>query len=130
MTSHLPDVSGWRIAPGVQAAGRYDCRYFQGYTTDKALTARPDKGHHAKFLECPDVFKGKADGWIASLYQLNLNAIESNLSTARMEMRVPLSNARHVLLDVDEGLLRDSLISVHPTIWWSVILLFYLLSFP
>jgi hypothetical protein len=130
MTSHLPEVSGWRIAPGVRAAGKYDCCYFQGYTTDKALTARPEKGHHAKFLECPDVFKGKADGWIESLYQLNINAIKSNLSTARMEVRVPLSKAKSVLLNVDEELLRSSLIKVHPTIWWSVIHHFYLLVFP
>jgi hypothetical protein len=130
MTSHLPEVSGWRIAPGVRAAGKYDCCYFQGYTTDKALTARPEKGHHAKFLECPDVFKGKADGWIESLYQLNINAIKSNLSMARMEVRVPLSKAKSVLLNVDEELLRSSLIKVHPTIWWSVIHHFYLLVFP
>ena len=86
MTSHLPEVSGWQISPGVQAAGKYDCHYFHGYSTDKVLTARPDQGHHAKFLECSDIFKGKVDGWINSLYCLNLNAIESNLSMARMEM--------------------------------------------
>jgi hypothetical protein len=130
MTSHLPEVSGWRIAPGVRAAGIYDCRYFHGYNTEKALTARQEKGRHAKFLECPDIFKGKADDWIDSLYQLNLNAIDSNLSTARMEVRVPLSNAKRVLLDVDEEVLRFSLIKVHPTVWWSVILYFHLLFSP
>lgn len=130
MVSHLPEVSGWRIAPGVRASGIYDCRYFQGYSPEKALTARPEKGHHAKFLECPDVLKGKADDWINSLYKLNRNAIDSNLSTARMEVRVPLSKAKHVLLNVDHELLRISLIKVHPTIWWSVILYFYLLFSP
>jgi hypothetical protein len=124
MTSHLPEVSGWRIAPGVRAAGKYDCHYFQGYTTDKALTARPERGRHAKFLECPDVFKGKADAWVDSLYRLNVNAIETNLSTARMEVRVPLSKAKYVLLDVDEGLLRSSLVKIHPTVWWLVVYLF------
>lgn len=118
MTTHLPEISGWRIAPGVRAAGKYDCRYFQGYTTDKALTARSEKGRHAKYLECADVLKGKADAWVGSLYDLNINAITTNLSTARMEVRVPLSQAKYVLLDVDEDLLRTSLIKVHPVIWW------------
>ena len=129
MTSHLPEVSGWRIAPGVQASGMYGCRYCHGYHTDKGLTARQENGHHAKFVECPDVFKGKVENWADSLYQLNINAIDSNLATARMEVRVPLSTAKYVLLDIDEELLRMSLIKVQPTIWWSVIPYIYLLLF-
>jgi hypothetical protein len=120
ITSHLPDVAGFRVAPGIRAGGTYEIRYAQAYGTEKALTASKEKGRHAKFLECPDIFDGKADAWIDALYRLNLNAIDSNLATARLEVRVPLSNAPFALLGVDEVLLRSCLIKVPPVIWWLV----------
>ena len=118
LTSHMAGVSGWRIAPGPRGEGKFECRYFQGYTTDKALTARADSGHFAKFLKCEDVLKGKASDWADNLYKLNRNACKTNLSTARMEMRIPIRYAADVLLDIDRQLIRQSIISVHRVVWW------------
>ncbi|KDR65253.1 hypothetical protein GALMADRAFT_148842 [Galerina marginata CBS 339.88] len=115
---HLNDVSGWRIAPGVQGRGPFECHYFQGYSTGKALTARIENGHHAKYLTCEDVLNGKATTWTRSLYELFLNAAKANLAAARMEMRVPLKNAKEVLIRVDKELLRSNLVSVSPSTWW------------
>ncbi|KAF8881146.1 hypothetical protein CPB84DRAFT_1687319 [Gymnopilus junonius] len=120
MTSHLTGVSGWRIAPGVRAQGSFECRYFQGYTTDKSLTARAEKGHHGKFVTCADVLDGKAAEWADNLYQLNRNAIQTNLAATRMEMRVPLKFGPRVFLNIDDNLIRNSIISVHPITWWGL----------
>ncbi|PPQ80694.1 hypothetical protein CVT26_006697 [Gymnopilus dilepis] len=120
LTSHLAAVSGWRISPGPRAEGKYSCCYFQGYTTDKALTARVDSGHHGKFTTCQDVLSGKAIQWSEDLFNLNRNACTTNSSTARMEMRVPLKHAITVFLDVDDQLIRRSIVSVNSVVWWGV----------
>ncbi|PPR05563.1 hypothetical protein CVT26_008757, partial [Gymnopilus dilepis] len=120
LTSHLAGVSGWRIAPGPRGEGKFECRYFQGYTTDKALTARADSGHFGKFLKCDDVIKGKASEWAQNLFTLNRNACRTNLSTARMEMRVPIRHAVDVLQNVDDQLIRDSIVSLNSVAWWGV----------
>ena len=118
MTSHLPQISGCRIEPGVRGQGPYEVAYLQLYLTDKALTYRADQGHHGKFITCSDVVKGKADDFISNLYSLYLHAIGDNYAQARMEVRVPVRFATRVLLDLDEDPIRRGLVSFPSVEWW------------
>jgi len=119
MASHLTAVSGCRIAPGDRSRGPYDVQYLQMYTTDKSLTYRQDQGHYSKFITCTAILKGRAMGYIKSLYDLYRNAIKTSHSLARLEVRVPLAKADEVLLhSIDEDILRDSLVSFPREEWW------------
>ncbi len=118
MTSHLPQVSGCRIQPGVQGQGPYKVSYLQLYCTDKSITYRPDQGHHGKFTTSSDVVKGKADGYIDSLYLLYLNAIENNYAQARMEVRVPINFATQALMGLDPRVICGGLVSFPSVEWW------------
>ena len=118
MISHLPQVSGCRIEPGVQGQGGYRVAYLQMYCTDKALTYRQDQGHHGKFVTCGDITKGRADGFINSLYSLYLNAIGNNDAHARIEVRVPLEFASAVLLGFDQDVITRALVSFPRMEWW------------
>ncbi|GLB33116.1 hypothetical protein LshimejAT787_0100010 [Lyophyllum shimeji] len=120
MSSHLPAVSGCRISPGPRARGPFEVQYMQAYTTEKALIYRPDRGHFGKFITCADVLNGKAMKFIDDLYELYRNAIDTNCSLARIEVRVPLRHGAAVLLDLDEELLRESLVSFSRSVWWSL----------
>lgn len=118
MTSHLPQVSGCRISPGVQGRGRYEVAYCQLYTTDKSVTYRPEHGHHGKYITCADAIKGKSEDFIQGLYDLYSNAINQNHAQARMELRVPVQYATEVLLELDEDVIRGGLVSFPSVEWW------------
>lgn len=118
MTSHLPQVSGCRIEPGVQGRGPYEVAYLQLYCTDKSLTYRQDQGHHGKFITCGDIIKGKVDDYITSLYSLYINAMDNNNAHARMEVRVPVRFATMVLLDLDTEVICSGLVSFPSVEWW------------
>ena len=118
MISHLPQVSGCRIQPGVRGQGPNQVAYLQLYCTDKSLTYRVDKGHYGKFITCDDIVKRKADKFLDSLYLLYINAADRHNAHARMEIRVPLQFAPRVLLDIDNGLLFESLVSFPAKEWW------------
>ncbi|TFK59512.1 hypothetical protein BDN72DRAFT_905777 [Pluteus cervinus] len=119
VTSHLPTISGCRIAPGKLARGDYDTQYLQMYTTDKSLTYLPDGGHFRKFLKASDVLKGKDQAFIDGLYNVYIKASESNSALARIEVRVPINCGLDVLLNLDDALLRQSLVAIPLKEWWS-----------
>lgn len=121
MVSHLPLVSGCRVAPGVRAAGCHELQYFQLYTTDKALTYNPEGRNHGKTLKSTQALGSThptpfGDG----LYKVYTDAITSNASHARLEVRVPYGRALDVLLFFPTGLMRNSLLSFTKTTWWYV----------
>jgi hypothetical protein len=118
LTSHLPKVSGCRIAPGVRAKGAFEVQYLQMYCTDKALTYCIDQGHYGKFITCKDILKGKSEEFIDKLYTLYINAIDDNNSHARIEVRVPFQYATRVFLGLDEDVVRQSLVSFPRVEWW------------
>jgi hypothetical protein len=118
MTSHLPQISGCRIEPGVQGRGPFEVAYLQLYGTDKSITYRPDQGHAGKFVTCNDVVKGKANTFIDGLYSLYLNAIDNNNAEARMEVRVPIQFALQILLDMDVDVICQGLVSFPSVEWW------------
>lgn len=120
-TSHMTAVSGCRIATGSRAQGYFTIPYLQLYQTDKALTAHPDRGHHAKFLTCKEVLNGKYRVFMEELFTLCTTAANRKSSSrARVEVRCPLTNADEVLLDMDDRLLNKSLIAVPCHTWWYV----------
>lgn len=122
LTSHLTDVSGFRISPGTRAQGEYEAVYIQAYTTDKAVVYNPDAGHYAKSLSMkeamgPDQPPKTVEG-IHTIYQ---EALQNNSSSARLEVRVPLKFAHHVLLQFDSQTLKKCLCSFNPRDWWYVL---------
>jgi hypothetical protein len=123
MISHLPQVSGCRIEPGVQGQGGDEVAYLQMYCTDKSLTYRKDQGHHSKFVTCGDIVKGKADGFISSLYSLYINAIGNNNAHARIEIRVPLEFSSKVLLGFNQDIIWRALVSFPRVEWWYEIIM-------
>ncbi|KAJ8690100.1 hypothetical protein PTI98_011560 [Pleurotus ostreatus] len=116
----MPSISGCRISPGLHTRGPYDVRYFQLYTTDKALTYRPEGYHRGKFITPSDILKGKVDTFIEGLYDTYSNAASRNWSLARMEVRVPLEHAEEVLLLQHLSAARTWLISFHKKVFWSL----------
>lgn len=120
MASHLPQVSGCRIKPGVQGEGIFEVAYLQLYTTDKSVTYRVDQGHYGKFITCADIIRGKADEFIDGLYTSYLNAIGSNYGQARMEVRVPVQFATGVLLHMDKNVVCEGLVLFSSVEWWYV----------
>jgi hypothetical protein len=118
MTSHLPQVSGCRIEPGVQGQGRFEVAYLQLYTTDKSVTYRQDQGRHSKFITCGDIIRGKATAFINGLYSAYRNAIENNHGQARMEVRVPIGFATEALVELQNNILSQGLVSFPSMEWW------------
>ena len=118
MAMHLPAVSGCRITPGHRGQGEHSVQYLQMYTTDKAHIYRLDQGHHGKFIPCVDILNSKGITYANQLYKLYCNASVDTPCQARLEVRVPLARANAVLLNIDEGLLYDSLLSFTPRSWW------------
>ena len=121
MTSHLPQVSGCRIQPGVRAQGPYGVAYLQLYCTDKAITYRLDQGHYGKFITCRDVVKGKEKHFIEDLYGLYINAIDNNYAQARMELRVPIEFATQALVDFNTNTICNGLLLFPSVEWWYVL---------
>jgi hypothetical protein len=118
IVSHLPQVSGCRIQPGVQGQGPYEVSYLQLYLTDKAVTYHPEKGHHGKFTTCNDVVNGKANKYLEGLYSLYLNAIEGNYAQARMEVRIPIQFATETLMNLRSDVICGGLVSFPCVEWW------------
>ncbi|KAG6906930.1 hypothetical protein DXG01_011320 [Tephrocybe rancida] len=120
MASHLPGVSGCRISPGPQARGEFSVSYLQMYMTDKSVTYKIEGSHYGKFLTCQEVLKGKAEEFLHNLYTLYAAARQEIFSLARVELRVPIEHATTVMMDVDDQLLRSSILSIPKDVWWNL----------
>jgi hypothetical protein len=120
LTSHMTGVSGFRIAPGTNGRGTYGLHYMQAYTTDKALTYRPDGTHAGKYLTVKQIVDKKAEKYLDDLYKLYLNSAKDNYSCARVEVRVPLTNASDVFTDVFMHSLERYLVLFPRQAWWYV----------
>lgn len=119
MVSHLPAVSGCRIEPGVQAQGEFQAVYFQMYTTDKAATYNPERGYHGKAITMNAAMGTTQPApFLEGLYELYKDAMTETTSNARVEVRVPLSKATEVLLNIDSTVVRNSLLEFTKDEWW------------
>jgi hypothetical protein len=117
-TMHLTGAAGFRITPGVQASGPHNVSYMQAYTTDKAVTYRPESGRFAKFTTALELIEGKGKTFLPSLYRLFRVAMEANYLCARVEARVDISNATTVLMDVDIEVISNALVVFPKDVWW------------
>lgn len=117
LVSHLPAVSGCRITTG-RYHGPYDIAYMQLYTTDKALTYRPDRATFGKTITAEQILRGKAPAYLQSLITLYNNARETSDGHARVEVRVSIFSATKVLVNLDEDLIRTCLVSIARDVWW------------
>lgn len=119
LVSHLAGVSGCRIEPGVQAEGRFEAKYFQMYTTDKAITYHPDGITHGKSIKIEQAMGvEQPPKFIEGLLDVYSNAVEKNFSNARVEVRVPLRHATTALIRLSEEVVREALLAFSPEEWW------------
>jgi hypothetical protein len=123
LSAHFTGLSGCRIEPGVRAAGRHDIKYFQMYTTDKSITYRTSGGQHAIAIQGSQAIKagsGNPPAFCGALYKLYSEAREVTDSNARVEIRIPLSQATRVLVSWPDDLSRNSLVLLSRSDWWFV----------
>ena len=88
------------------------------YLTDKAITYHPDSGHFGKFLSGKDIIDGTEARYLEGIYQLYKAASTSIASSARLEVRVPLTFGDQVFLDLNRDLLGESLLRFSRDDWW------------
>ncbi|KAH6893875.1 hypothetical protein BKA70DRAFT_1439700 [Coprinopsis sp. MPI-PUGE-AT-0042] len=117
--SHLTGAAGFRITPGVLASGPHNIAYMQAYTTDKAVTYRPESGRFAKFTTAQQLINGKGKTFLPALYRLFRVALDTNFSCARAEARVDIKNATTVLMDIDFEVFSNALLVFEKNTWWS-----------
>jgi hypothetical protein len=119
LSSHLTAISGFRVKPGVRAAGPFKVPYLQAYTTDKTVVYNPEGIHHAKFIPASQALgaeqPSKSIDGIHTIYEA---AREDNGSNARLEVRVPYACASDLLIELDEQLFREALCSFTRDTWW------------
>ena len=120
LTSHMTEVSGFRISPGSRSRGEFDIQYMQAYTTDKALTYRPDGPYTGKYITVKQILDRKAETYLDNLYKLYLTSAQTNFSCARLEVRVPLSYATKALNGFLNMRFERYLFSFPRKAWWFV----------
>jgi hypothetical protein len=118
LTSHILDLAGFRLNLVGQSKGRWNTEYVQLYTTDKALVYHLEKGRHSKQITGREIICGNPPTFIQDLYKSFRNALNSVDCAARAELRVPVSHARDVLLEISPELLSRSLVVYPRKIWW------------
>ncbi|PPQ97407.1 hypothetical protein CVT26_006809 [Gymnopilus dilepis] len=118
LTSHMTEVSGFRMSPGSRSRGEFDIQYMQAYTTDKALTYRPDGPYTGKYITVKQILDRKAETYLDNLYKLYLTSAKTNFSCARLEVRVPLSYATRALNGFLNMRFERYLFSFPRRAWW------------
>ncbi|KAG6809709.1 hypothetical protein H0H93_015571, partial [Arthromyces matolae] len=118
LSSHLTEVSGFRIEPGVRTQGPYEVKYIQAYTTDKSVLYNRDGNHHAKFLTTKEAMgRDHPAPSIVGMHNIYKGASNNNPSHARLELRVPLKFGEEVLLGVSNDFL-GNLLHFSGDVWW------------
>lgn len=121
MVAQLPSVSGCRVTPGPRGEGTQRIKYFQLYTTDKALTYNPEGRNHGKTMHTAHALgPSHPTPFGESLFKVYTEAIEKSASHARLEVRVPFGQALSVIRFFPFQLMRNSLLSFSKTVWWFV----------
>ncbi|RXW17373.1 hypothetical protein EST38_g8477 [Candolleomyces aberdarensis] len=120
-TSHLTQVAGCRVQPGVQGRGPYGIRKMQAYQTDKALTANPGegRGYHAKHITLSQLIDSNHPRFLDKLYELYEEASRKNsASHARIEARVPYSFHRRIFPEELNIEWERYLVAIPTDVWW------------
>ena len=119
ISSHLVDVSGCRIEPGVRSCGPFRAKYLQVYTTDKSPTYHPQGQFHGKAIKGEEVLNAKeTPAFCRGLYDAYCNSAAHHDSNARIEVRVPLQYGSLVLRSFPDALIRGALLAFARAVWW------------
>jgi hypothetical protein len=120
LSSHLTALAGFQSSPTKSQGGPYQITYLQAYTTDKSVTYHPEKGHFGKFITPSMAMTGAPPTFCENLEQAYKSARDKVDVAARIEVRVELKYANHVLLSFDHAVLHRSLVSMKRGVWWYV----------
>jgi hypothetical protein len=119
LSSHLTDVSGFRLTLNKKSGGNTGAVYMQMYTTDKAAVHNHDSRHHAKFVSSSQALgTDQPPQIINGLHTIYEQARDTSSSKARLEVRVPYQHAGSILVEIDQDLLRQSLCAFNRETWW------------
>jgi len=116
VSQHLTEVAGFR-AHFSKPVGRFDVLYIQAYTTDKSLTYHPTAHHFAKFLTGKNAMDPRST-YTNSLAAAYEEAMKKNIVTARLEVRVPIAQAKAVLRGFSRNLFNDTALVFPRELWW------------
>ncbi|KAI0069524.1 hypothetical protein K474DRAFT_1557004, partial [Panus rudis PR-1116 ss-1] len=120
------DFAGFRCEPGAQ--GRTDnIKYINCYTTDKAITYQLHKGGIWDWLHAKQLFPKEIEKLLSTL-DARIEVLSTcagsegrhaHETTARIEIRVPLTTAHHRLRSLPDNVLQLCLTSIPAKHWWS-----------
>jgi hypothetical protein len=119
INQHLTQVAGFR-AICKKPTGPHEVVYVQAYTTDKALTYQPENGNFGKTLSARLAMEGEGEGpsYTNRLLDAYLEARARTDVAARLEVRVPVHHAAHVLLDFPRELYSQTTLVFPRQLWW------------
>ncbi|KAF8958753.1 hypothetical protein BDZ97DRAFT_1667945 [Flammula alnicola] len=120
LTSHMPQVSGCRVAPGAHGEGDCHARYVQLYQTDKSVTAHKEGFQHGKFVNGAAVLDGKGVKYLEQLYDLYVHSCRTVQAHARAEVRIPIEHYSVPFLNVTPTLMGRSLVTFPKNFWWGL----------
>lgn len=126
--AQLKDFAGFRIVPHKRLATEGSPVYIQAYTTDKTPTYQLHNGifQRRKPSELFPHSIGRLIEDIKKMEEIFQSCIRSDQEgTARLEVRIPLSQARHVLRDLPHDLVENATVCIPHETWWFVILCSY-----
>ncbi|KAL0575321.1 hypothetical protein V5O48_006650 [Marasmius crinis-equi] len=117
MVSHLTAIAGCRVEPR-STKGPHEVVYVQMYSTDKAVTYNPERGHHGKAIEMKEAMGPQPSEFVSGLFD-TYDAAGTIVSHARIELRVPLRHSLSVLFNIPRSTIRRSLAAFDPETWWT-----------
>lgn len=119
----LTQLAGFRLSTTPRTQGVWQVKYFNCYTTDKAVTYHAANGRYAKFTTARELFD-----WSKSNGPANLRSMYSSLSHARdafdgharLELRIPLRYVRTIngKMRIPDELVKQSIVVFKRRDWW------------
>jgi hypothetical protein len=117
--SHLTEVAGCRITPGVRGRGPLQIFKIQAYHTDKAVTASLGGGHHAKHISLHQLINDKDGGFLDKLFKVYEDSLNAGVvANARLEVRVPFHMHSRVYNGLEGINWRRYLVAIPCDDWW------------
>lgn len=114
--THLYSLSGFRTTTGA-FGGQYGAVYVQAYTTDKSQTFHPHGYNSGKAISPKHAIEGTPPDYISQL-KTTYQSAQSNIDVAaRLEVRVPFSQAENVLRNPPDTLW-EGMVCYPRELWW------------
>ncbi|TEB20011.1 hypothetical protein FA13DRAFT_1801512 [Coprinellus micaceus] len=121
--SHLTEVAGCRITPGIRGRGPLGIVKLQAYQTDKAVTAAVvgQGSYHAKRVKLKQVMEDRDGGPIDLLFAVYEESRKKKVvSNARLEVRVPYAVREEVHRAMQGVNWRKYLVAIPYDNWWNL----------